>query len=46
MVAGELQIKAAAPRLPELLQNEGNTDDPVSAQQERMSAIFALSSPG
>jgi HEAT repeat protein len=42
MVVGELQLKAAADRLPELMQTEGNTDDPVSAQQERMAAIYAL----
>jgi HEAT repeat protein len=42
MTAGELQIQAAASRLPELLQAEGSTDDPVSAEQERMAGIFAL----
>jgi HEAT repeat protein len=47
MVIGELQIKAAADRLPNLLQTDTSasgttTGDAVGAQQERMAAIFAL----
>jgi HEAT repeat protein len=42
MVIGELQIKAAADRLPELLQADGGSDDPVGVEQERMAGIFAL----
>ncbi len=42
MAAGELQIQAAAPRLPELLAAEASSDDPISSEQERMAGIFAL----
>ena len=40
--SGELRLKSAELILPELLATEANSNDPVSAEQERMAGIFAL----
>jgi HEAT repeat protein len=42
MTVGELQIKAAADQLPELLQADPDTGNAISVEMERLAAIFAM----
>jgi HEAT repeat protein len=42
ITVGELKLARCGDRLPELLQSENSAENPTSAQQERMAAIFAL----